>query len=224
MKKKVIIILLTIILCIPVLRATEKSAAKAMLFSAVIPGSGEAYLGSYTKAGIFFTTELIILGTALRVNKEVDWATDTYQLYAFNKAGIPLNSDKDTYQNAQDYQSSADYNEAMAHDSWRYFVLGKNNLDAYYEYVAANRIEEENGWNWTNDKTWRQYRSYRMNKQNLEMYNNLAVASVVLNHIVSLIDTALTAKNRRSKMDHSSIYINPDIQNNGIRFGYAYKF
>ncbi len=224
--KRYIILLLLIILTTTSLSAGEnKSAAKAMLFSAIIPGSGQAYLGSYTKSGIFLSTEILLLGTTLRLNQEVDWATDTYQIYAWNNAGVPLNNDKDTYQNIQDYISSDAYNAEMSHAAWRYYVLGYNDLDAYYEYVAENRIPDEDAWDWGNTEAWNNYKSYRQDKQNLEMYSNLAVAAVVLNHLVGIIDTALTAKNAKNDHKlHGSIYIDPDIAKKGLRLGYAYKF
>ena len=57
------------------------------------------------------------------------------------------------------------------------------------------------------------------------MYSNLAVAAVVLNHLVGIIDTALTAKNAKNDHKlHGSIYIDPDIAKKGLRLGYAYKF
>jgi len=176
----------------------NKSAAKAMLFSAIVPGSGQAYLGSYTKAGIFISSEILLIGTTLRLNSEVDGAIDTYQQYAYNRVGTPVGSDKDTYQNIQNYISSDEYNVDMSHDAWRYFVLGYNDLQSYYAYVEANQITGDQAWDWGNDKTWKKYKTYRYEKQNLEMYSNLAVAAVVLNHLVGIIDTALTS-NRLKK-------------------------
>ncbi|MCF7910942.1 MAG: hypothetical protein K9M99_00315 [Candidatus Cloacimonetes bacterium] len=225
MKRHIIILLLLVMIASSLPAAEHKSAAKAMLFSAILPGSGQAYLGSYTKAGIFISSEILLLGTTLRLNNEVDWATDTYQQYAFTKVGTPIGSDKDTYQNIQNYISSDAYNADMSHDAWRYFVLGYNDLESYYAYVEANQITGDAAWDWGNDKTWKKYRSYRVDKQNMEMYSNLAVAAVVLNHLVGMIDTALTGKKVRARNKAlGNLYINPDLERKGMSFGYAYKF
>lgn len=225
MKRYIITLLLLTLTTLPLLGGENKSAAKAMLFSAILPGSGQAYLGSYTKAGIFISSEILLIGTTLRLNSEVDWAIDTYQQYAWTKVGTPLGSDKDTYQNIQNYISSDEYNADMSHDAWRYFVLGYNDLESYYAYVEAYQITGKQAWDWGNDKTWKKYRSYRVEKQNLEMYSNLAVAAVVLNHLVGIIDTALTRnKMKKNSQRLGNLYINPDIKKKGIIVGYEYKF
>jgi Family of unknown function (DUF5683) len=224
--KRYIIILIMLGMIASSLQASEnKSAAKAMLFSAILPGSGQAYLGSYTKAGIFVSSEILLLGTTLRLNNEVDWATDTYQQYAFINVGTPVGSEKDTYINIQNYVSSDEYNADMSHDAWRYFVLGYNDLEAYHAYVEENQITGEDAWDWGDRSTWMKYRAYRSDKQNMEMYSNLAVAAVVLNHLVGLIDTALTGKKVRARQKAlGNIYINPDLERKGMSLGYAYKF
>jgi hypothetical protein len=223
--KRYILILLLLVMIIPWLEGGEKSAAKALLFSAIIPGSGQAYLGSYTKTGIFLASEILLVGTTLRLHQEVDWAISTYQQYAYSNAGVALHNDKETYQNIQNYISSDAYNAEMSHAAWRYFVLGYNDLDAYYQYVSENRIPEDESWDWVNDRTWQKYKLYRQDKQNIEMYSNLAVAAVVLNHLVGIIDTALTARRLRGREAlRGSFYINPDLENTGMRIGYAYTF
>ncbi|MDP8209365.1 MAG: hypothetical protein RAO94_10535 [Candidatus Stygibacter australis] len=225
MKRYIIILLLLALTTFHLLGEENKSAVKAMLFSALVPGSGQAYLGSYTKAGIFISSEILLIGTALRLDSEVDWAIDTYQQYAYSMVDIPIGSDKEIYQNIQNYISSDEYNADMSHDAWRYFVLGYNDLQAYYTYVEANQITGDQSWDWGDDKTWKNYKSYRIDKQNLEMYSNLAVAAVVLNHLVGIIDTALTSKRMKKNSQRvGNLYINPDLEKKGIIVGYEYKF
>jgi len=225
MKRYIILLLLITIAILPLAGKENKSAAKAMLFSAIVPGGGQAYLGSYTKAGIFISAEILLLGTTLRLNSEVDGAIDTYQNYACTKVGTPIGSDKDTYQNIQNYISSDEYNVDMSHDAWRYFVLGNNDLEKYHAYVEANQITGDQAWDWGNEKIWKKYRNYRVEKQNLEMYSNLAVAAVVLNHLVGVIDTALTSSRLKKKSRlMGNLYIDPDIKKKGIVVGYEYKF
>ncbi|MCF7919187.1 MAG: hypothetical protein K9N06_04680 [Candidatus Cloacimonetes bacterium] len=222
--KKYIFCLLLIIILLP-LAAEGKSAGKAMLFSALVPGSGQAYLGYNTKAGIFLATELLTLGAAIRLNHEVDWVEKSYEQYALNKANVPLGSDKEHYQLIQNYISSEDYNQQMRQDAWSYFVLYYNDLDSYYAYVEQNLLSEDASWDWETTANWQEYRSMRRERQNLETYSNLAVAAVVLNHLVGLIDTALTgAAVKRNTRTQGNVYVNPDFIRKGMSIGYAYKF
>lgn len=221
--KKIITILILCCLLLPL--AAEKSAAKAMLFSAIIPGSGQAYLGSRTKAGIFFTTELLALGATLRLNNEVSWAEDSYEQMAYSNAGLPLDSSKDIYQKAQNYISSADYNHQMQEDAWAYFVLANNDLESYYAYVELNRIPESESWDWVTNTNWQQYKDKRRYRQDMETYSNLALAAVVVNHIIGLIDTALLrAELLKEKTQIGNFYLDPDFKKKGVKIGYVYKF
>lgn len=224
MEKYIFLLLVLVILINPLAAEKPKSAVKAMLLSAVVPGAGQGYQGKYTKMGVFLASELLLVGTTVRLNQEVDWSIDKYQQFAYNKTGIVVGSSKDTYQNMQNYISSDEYNADMEHDAWRYFVLGYDNLEAYNSYVEANRISEDDGWDWENDKTWQKYKDYRYEKQNLEMYGNLVVAAVVLNHLVGVIDAALTGAKIRRESKRHTMYIDPDISKNRLRLGYAYKF
>jgi len=223
MKKYIICLILLAVLIVPLL-AAEKSAAKAMLFSALVPGSGQAYLGSYTKAGVFMAMELLTLGAAVRLGKEVGWAEDNYEQYAQNIAGVLPDKDKQYYQNLQNYISSEDYNQQMRQDAWAYFVLSYNDLDSYNAYVDINSISEDETWNWETNENWQQYRSLRRERQDLETFSNLAVAAVVLNHLVGLIDTRLTASALKRKARQGNVYINPDFNRKGMSVGYAFKF
>lgn len=223
--KKLIIILAIVSMLITPLAAKQKSAAKAMLFSALVPGTGQAYLGSYTKAGVFLATELLTLGAAFRLSQEVQWAENSYEQFALSKTGAALGSDKDYYQKLQNYISSDEYNEEMQHDAWAYYVLIYNDLDSYHKYVEQYYIDEDLAWDWVTNETWQEYRSKRRYRQDIKTYSNLAVAAVVLNHLVGLIDTSLTNAALKKKSRHQGrVYVNPDFERKGIGLGYAFKF
>lgn len=62
--------------------AEEKSALKAALFSAVVPGAGEFYTERYWRAGSFLATEVILWIVYATRNGKGDAKTDQFQQYA----------------------------------------------------------------------------------------------------------------------------------------------
>ena len=224
MKKLIILLAVSLMLVTP-LAAKEKSAAKAMLFSAMVPGTGQAYLGSYTKAGVFMATEILTLGAAIRLSSEVDWAEKSYKQYALSQKGTPISNNNDHYQLMQNYVSSARYNAQMEEDAWAYFVLYYNDLASYHAYIEENAISEDEAWDWGTNSNWQEYRSKRRYRQDIKTLSNLAVAAVFLNHLTSLIDTALTNANlKKKKINKGRVNINPNLNKKRLSVGYAIKF
>lgn len=60
----------------------KKSVGLGILFSALVPGTGELYGESYLKAGIFFAVELLAWGTYFYFENKGDNKTDEYYAYA----------------------------------------------------------------------------------------------------------------------------------------------
>lgn len=52
------------------------------LYSFVLPGAGQYEMGSYTRAAIYFTVEIVAIATAIVYNKKGDDQTSTFQNYA----------------------------------------------------------------------------------------------------------------------------------------------
>ena len=203
----------------------ELSARKAMLYSAILPGLGEIYTKNPTKAGFFLGAEFAILFSYFRFKTETEWKIDSYERFAFVNAGIPKNSSDVLYQNAQDYISSEEYNERIILAARNYFLIYLNDEEAYEEYLSYHLIPEEEGWDWENNKNWSKFQKLRRQKQDLEIYSNFAVAGLILNRLVSILDSAISTKkyNKQNKY-YGKLTVAPVWENKGLKIGYEYKF
>lgn len=224
--KRAIIIGAVLILTLN-LSAEKVSVKKAMFYSALLPGWGQAYTQNYTKAGFFLAAEAGTYLAWFRLSKETDWAVDAYKDYAYNMVGIDLESNKDYYQLIQDNFSSDLYNASVERYARNVFLIIYNDPEGYEDYIATNFISEELSWDWENNKNWDRYKDLRYTKQNFEVYENFAVAALILNRLVSSVDAAIAARNVNRNIeskDFGSLNIAPDFAKSGMRISYEIKF
>lgn len=226
MKVKLIITL--ILITTSLLAANEDhSIRKSMFYSLLTPGLGQIYNHDYTKAGIFLTTELVVIASYFRLKAETDWAINSYQLFAWNKASIPENSSDDYYQLVQDYMSSEDYNAGVINFARNVFLSANSpyyNPEQYYQYLEDYLIPSDLSWDWQLERNWLHYRELRRNKQDLEIYMNFAFAAAILNRIVSVVDAAISARKIKKIPLLSNLNLQPDWQKKGVRVYYEYNF
>ncbi len=226
MKKHVVIIL--VLISIFALNAEELSLRKGIVFSAVAPGLGQIYSKNYTKAGIFLTTEIAILFSYFRFKAEKDWAIDSYQKFALNITETPLNSDDNYYQVIQDYMSSEDYNSGVESFARNIFLTTSSpyyNPSSYYEYLDQHLVPADLAWDWQNNKNWTRYQSLRRDKQDYEIYANFVIAAMILNRLVSVVDSAISIRNyNKANSLLGNLQFKPDFKKKGIKVSYEIKF
>lgn len=93
----------------------KKSPALAGVMSAVLPGSGEFYVGEYLKAAIFFAVEVTLITVAVVNNNEGDELTAEFEAFA------------------DEHWSAVDYSEYMM-DHWQELGLSEQCvIDINYE-------------------------------------------------------------------------------------------
>ena len=224
--KKIVLIITVFALSLNVF-AKEVSVKKAMFFSLILPGMGQAYAQSYSKTGVFVAAELATYLSWMRLSKETDWAIDAYKEYAFSISGVPKDRDKIYYQLIQNNFSSELYNEGVIRYARNVFLIINNDQTGYEEYLGNFMIPEEYSWDWQNDDNWSKYKNLRYDKQNYEVYENFAVAALIVNRMVSMIDAAITAKRVNAGKDSSKfgqLNVAPDFAKDGMRISYEVKF
>ncbi len=224
---KRVLLLIILITIISSLAAEEKSMRKSIFMSAIAPGLGELYLGEYTKAGIFLGTEMAIIFAYFRLKDETEWATDSYKTFASSKAGISGNQNDSYYQLIQDYQSSSEYNASVMVYARNVYLSANSpyyDPDSYYQYLDAYLIPDNMQWDWETDQNYKKYRDLRREKQDLEIYTNFAFAAAILNRVISVIDTAMTARKLKKKYKYGEITVVPDFSKKGFKLNYEYKF
>jgi hypothetical protein len=62
--------------------APKKSVPRAVLYSAIVPGAGQAYVGNWWSAAAFFSAEVLGLTAAIMYNGDGNKQTDFFQNYA----------------------------------------------------------------------------------------------------------------------------------------------
>lgn len=196
-----------------------------MFYSALVPGLGEMYAQNYSKGAIFLAAETAIIFSYLRLQNERDWTINSYKQYALSVAGVPTDMDDSYYQLIQNYMSSEEYNDNIIRDARNYFLIYNTDPQGYEEYLEANLIPPENSWHWDSDDEWIKYIDLRVRKQDYEIYANFAIAAVILNRIVSIIDSAVEA--RKFKLTNQylgKLSIKPDWSKRGMKINYEYRF
>jgi len=189
------------------LYSQEKSTAKAALYSAILPGMGEMYLGDRTRGSIFLGAEILIVLSYFRLNQEVDWKTNSYMHYAHRYADVPFGSDDDYYRLINNYVSSDVYNADIERYYRNRYIVYEYNPELYNLYRNRFLITGDDAWDWENRSNWLKYRDLRQDKQ------------------ISVVDTALLARrNKRTTNGLSNIRIEPDLNRIGYSVHYEFKF
>lgn len=223
MQKKIILIAILLVLLFS-LQAKEFSLKKAALYSTIFPGMGQAYLGNYTKAGVFWTSEIIAIFSYFKLYHERDLAINDYEKFALNKANINLESPKDLYQSAQDFYSSESYNDNVEMVARNVYIESSYNPEKYNEYINTYSIPDSLSWNWESEKSWNQYKDLRRRKQNLEIYAKFSIAAMILNRMVSVVDASLSTKRINQNNKYGKVFFTTTPHNPGVKLNYELKF
>ena len=198
-----------------------KSARNAMLMSALLPGTGQLYIGKTTRAGVFLAADAASFFALYRFNKEKNNFSDQYKMYAYSYAGLRKGVGDNIYRLAQRYRNYEEYNRVVELYARNFLLANRISKEEYDDYVNRNKIKPEDAWDWQNDFYLNQYRELRQEKQNYEIYENFALGALFINRIISVIDAAIqTQKVNRN----SHVYVIPEDNGRGISLIYEYKF
>ena len=222
---KLIILLILLILLTLNLYSKEVSWQKAIISSAILPGTGEFYTQNYTKTGIFLSSEMAIIFSYFRFQSERDWAINSYEKFAFSKASLSEGNTNIDYQMMQNFINSNIYNDNVIRAARNYYLIYLNDQEKYQEYLDKYLIPENESWNWQTKKNWKKYKSLRRDKQDYEIYTKFAFAAAIINRIVSVVDTfVLTPKFNRKNRNLGKLSLAPDFKKKGMSLKYEYKF
>ncbi len=168
----------------------KKSAFKAALYSALLPGLGEHYVGNRTKAKVFFTTEALTWMSYIAFRTYGDWKKDDMVRYAAGKAGATLDGKNDEYFDwVGFYNSTEDFNSlGRVSDPSRAYLTGSDNY-----------------WQWESDNDRENFRSLKNSSRTAYNRAGFMVVAAIGNRIISIIDAIRDAKraNSHEKIDIS---------------------
>ena len=161
----------------------RKSVSRAMLYSALLPGLGEHYVGNRKKARYFFAVEAISWLGFLSYHTYGKWREDDYINFACERSGAQL-EDKD--------------------DLFRDWVGFYDDIDQFNEYGRVQDRErpylvdnESNHWRWSSPADKSAYREIKNSSREAFRHRDFTVGLMILNRIVSVIDAVHDARKSR---------------------------
>jgi len=192
----------------------EKSKGKAFIFSMLIPGAGEYYVGRKTRARSFIISELALWITfgALRVYG--GWIEDEYKVFARNHAGaIPENKKHGYFVDIGNFDNIYDHNN---------FKLNERALDEVYpetnQYI----------WQWDSAANRDKFERMRIRSDNA-FHRALFVTGIIfVNHVVSAIDAIWITHKHNQQVQQSqnqlNLHFGNDFQNPGLWLTFSHAF
>ena len=152
----------------------KKNVGLAILFSAILPGMGELYAGSYSSGKYFTAAEGALWGVYIGMNTYGNWQRDRYISYATATASVNPQGKNSTYfATIGNYSNIDQYNTSQ--------ILSGN-----FKQIYSSQYY----WNWQSDVQREAYRNMWYASE--QAHNNLSfvVGALVINRIISVINAA----------------------------------
>ena len=200
--------------------ADKKSMFKAALYSALLPGLGEYYVGNRSKARVFFAVEATAWIGYLSFKLYGNWKEDDMIRFAAEHANAELEGKSKEFQDWVGFYDDID----------QYNSLGRVQ-DQDRPYLVDNSI---NHWRWQSDEDRANYRHLKNRSREAQRRADFMVGLAVVNRIVSIIDAVRDAKRANSEIKDSDfslvgkikyrLDINPFSNNKPVNFALVTRF
>lgn len=187
-------------------KSGQKSKLKAILYSALVPGGGQYYLGKRRTARFFFAAEAMTWVGYIAFHTYGNWRESDFINYASVHANARLEGkDEEFLAWVGFYQNIRDFNN-----------LGRA-FDPDRGFLADT---PENHWAWQSDLEQRTYRDLRNRSKESFRRSEFMIGVAVVNRVISIIDAVRSTGriNRRigggdnfSRQDHRpfKLSVNP---------------
>lgn len=165
-----------------------KSVPKAFFLSLLVPGTGQFYAQAPRRGKIFLGTELAILAGFLGLRLYSNWKEEDYRLHAATHASVkPQGKSKSYFEDVSLFMSMEEYNRQQL----------RNFREEAQLYSGADF------WEWDSDASRRKFDSLYRASTNAEDNSVLMTGVGLLNHLLSAVDAARTAKAYNKKQASS---------------------
>lgn len=162
----------------------KKSPGLAILFSALLPGMGELYAGTFSTSGKYFTmAEGSFLITYVGMTSYSRWQKDNYKSFAATNANLTgSNLSDDFYADISNYSNIKQFNDEK-------MLYGQTSQR--YDPAVYN-------WSWATETQRKEYRTMWVASQQANNNLRFVIGAMLLNRLVSIIDAvrSVTAYNR----------------------------
>lgn len=197
----------------PTSGSKNKSLIKAGLYSALLPGLGQRYVGSSTKTKVFLGVEIgIWLGYASYKVYE-GWKEDDMIRFAAEHANAQLENTSDDFRDLVGFYDDID----------QYNMVARATDFGTRPYLMDT---PENHWRWQSSNDQGSYRQFKNSWREAGRRAEIMLVMTVVNRLVSIIDAVRDARksNRRldtefSKEEKPSVHlaIDPLSRNNQVK-------
>ncbi len=186
---------------------SKKNAGLAVLLSALLPGMGELYAGSYTSGKYFTIADGALWGIYIGMNSYSNWQLDRYKSYATEMGSVnSQGKDATYYATIGDYMNIDQYNNAQL-------------LSGNYNQVYSNGYY----WKWQTDQQRVTYRNMWYSSEQARNNLRFVVGALIINRIISAINAArLVAQYNKRLADDTSWNMSANLSNT-LEFGTSFN-
>ncbi|KAA3608438.1 MAG: hypothetical protein D8M58_19345 [Calditrichaeota bacterium] len=191
----------------------RKSVGLALLYSLILPGAGEFYIGNKTHGQIFLGTEILAWGSYLINDNHASSLEKDYKAYARLHAGVNGSGQDEQY-----WIDIGKFNDIYSFNNRR---ANERNVDRIYE--------ESKSWQWDSKENRITYAHKRFDTTEIKNRDVYFFTAILVNHIVSGINAVrLARKHNKSIAQNDFNYhfvINTSVpQNNYVGIAISQSF
>ena len=177
----------------------EKNVKLAMLYSLLLPGLGESYLGYKGRATAFFVVEGAIWVSFAAFRIQGDHREDLYKEFAEVHAGVAQRNDEEFYRTIGNFIGADGPFSANEQVRRQARSIYPDDREAQDEYFEENAYTGEDEWRWSSEGRLEAYGDMRSSAENSYHNSELAVGLLVANRILSVVDVGIIGARSKSE-------------------------
>ncbi len=162
-----------------------KSTSKAVMYSLLLPGLGQWYLGEKTPAKVFFAIDIAIWTSFIVFNVQSELREDEYQQYARTFAGVTsLDHSDEYYSILTEYDSFRNYEDEIKSEG-RFALYPDIDVATLDQYFIENRVSDYETWVWWSADHRRAYQDRRSASKRADRRALYTFAAAMANRVAS---------------------------------------
>jgi hypothetical protein len=162
-----------------------KSASKAVLYSLLLPGLGQSYLGEKKQAAVFFALDVAIWTSFVVFTVQANLREDEYQQYARTFAGVAsLDHSDDYYGILTEHDSFRAYENEIKSEG-RLIFYPEVDVAALDQYFVDHRVADYEEWIWRSADHRRAYQDRRSASKRADRRALYSVAAAIANRVAA---------------------------------------
>lgn len=170
---------------------SKKDVGIAVIYSLLLPGMGELYVGEYDVGKYFTIGEAALWFTFTSFEVYGSWLRDDARRFAASHARVELSGKNDQFfVDIGNFLDTYEYNDAR---------LRTREPEKLYD-VNSNYF-----WQWDSDANRASYRDLRISHDRVFNNAQFVVAAIIVNHIASAVNAARLAISHNQDVDQAGL-------------------